>query len=189
MRHILESYYPDLDLPLLVSFSNHMKANGYYVEIDFDLFDLKIYDKNGELVLGAVSVKGFIGPSTIFALGSDDIPHKVVLVESATMSMDEKVSAKLFLSKIDVSIYVRNTGWLFLFDDVVEHNYQDWGFRVLPRYSQDSHGIWHKKCVICDESKVLSEFYRRARYKGLQRDPYRNVCKACWKVRYAQKGT
>jgi hypothetical protein len=186
MKEVYETYFPDLDLPLVVSFATHLRNMGYSVVVDYNLFDLLVYDKEGELVLGVLSTRAYPSPSEMQSVMSDDIPEKVILVENPGDMVAEKLASKMYLAHTDVSLYLNGLGWAYFRGDEPKIDYREWKFQGLRRYRKQDNGEWVKKCVFCDTYKTVDNYYRRHRWGGRIRDPYRNVCKTCWKERYSK---
>jgi hypothetical protein len=186
MKEIYETYFPDLDLPLIVSFTTHLRNFGYSVKIDYDLYDILVYDKKGELVMGVLSTRVYPNSAEMKSVLADETIEKVILVENPGDLVEEKLIAKMYLAGSDVSIYLNGYGWGYVRGGEPKMNYQQWKFHGLARYSQREDGEWLKECVFCHEKQTLDQYYRRHRWGGRIRDPYRNVCKTCWKERYSK---
>ena len=187
MKEVYESYFPELDLPLIVSFANHLKNLGYSVKVDFDLYDLLVYNSDDTPILGVMSAKRFPTPDRIMSVIEDETPEKVILVENPGDEVEATLSAKMYMLGGDLSIYLNRIGWVYVRGGQPKSDFQQWKFGRLARYRRAENGEWVKKCVFCETHKTLDNFYRRHRWGGRIRDPYRNVCKACWKERYYQR--
>lgn len=187
MKEVLDSYFADNDTPLLISFANHLKNWGYTVEIDYDLWDLLAFKEADEPDIVVLTTKTGIKGNQLRNLASQDGPNKVILVEGDDLNLDDKVAMKLFMAQVNVALYMRNLGWVTYSDEHRELGFRDWNFRMMRKYQRDDNGVWHKACNTCGAIQPISEFYRRPSTQGSARDPYRNVCKTCWKHRYSPK--
>ncbi len=186
MKEVYNTYFPDVNIPLIVSFVSHLREFGYFFEVDYDLYDFLVYNHDGELVMGVLSCKKAPTPREMRAILADDTPEKVVLVEDPGDMVNSSLEVRTFLRGSDVSAYLGGCGWAHMNEGEVTLDYSPWKFYKMDRYAKREDGEWAKQCSGCGEWKTFDNYYRRHRWGGRLRDPYRNFCKACWKIRYGK---
>ena len=177
MKEVLESFFPDNKIPLLVSLSNHLHLHGYATQVEFDFWDMKAY-KDSELPdISIVTVKNHVSSSTLEAVSKDFSPYKIILVEGDRISLPKLVNQSRFLAMLGVGVYIRNAGWVVLPGKPMLLVSEDFQLLVLEKYTKNKRGKWGKYCTKCGAWTQYNGFYKNPNSNA--RDPRRNHCKEC----------
>lgn len=72
-------------------------------------------------------------------------------------------------------------GWINTPGNVVTEGYKDLAVAMSPRYVRRPDGTFLKRCYKCKQHKPVSEYYLKIRSKRHETDPYRNMCKKCFR--------
>lgn len=177
----LEAFSPFLDAPLVISFIEMAREDGFATRIEWDFWDFSLYadelsDDPPDLVVK--SIKNRVTSAQMGRLVVEPCPLKVFLVDGNRPKLEELRSQSVFFASTGTGVYVRDVGWLTMPHRPVIRDVQDLQLKMAPRWSQDVNGVWQKTCSKCGETKGLRDFYPSA--SSTARDPYRNVCISCF---------
>ena len=178
MKDVFEEYFPENDLPLIVSFANHLYEHGYSTVVGFDFWDLRAYLNGDEPEISILTVKNHLNSHTVQKISDSTSPYKVILIEGDGVSLRKLEHQSRFLAMFGVGVYLRNAGWLILPGKPKINVTEDLMYQVLDRYSQDDEGNWGKECTKCGIWKPETEYYNNP--NPTARDPRRNLCKECF---------
>ena len=174
------TFTPRFEDPLVISFIEFSRSHGLSSEIGFGFWDFLVYDGVDEPEIAVKTVKNRISDAVLRRIVSDPTPKKVILVEGGSPDLDRLVSQQIILGTTGTGVFVRGVGWRALPGGRTVDAVEDLQLKMAPRWAQDPDGIWRKTCTKCHERKPTGDFYRSA-YRTAK-DPYRNICKACWAV-------
>jgi hypothetical protein len=177
-QKIFREFFPSTNMPLIVSFVNHLTENDYTAVIEFGFWDFLVYEDDGNPVLAVKSVKNSIMKDEIFSIATDKTPQKVILVEGEEIHYGRLESIRVFLASLGVGLFIRGFGWWTYPHYPLIVPPDDLAFKLSKRWTQDEEGFWVKKCTKCHKWKGPEEFYRRPQKTA--KDPYRNICKGCF---------
>jgi hypothetical protein len=174
------AFNPAFEDPLVVSFINLARSQGYASEISFGFWDFFVYDHDDQPQIALKTVKNAISDHVMAQLTVERTPMKVLLLEGGTPHLDQLEGQKLYLAATGTGVFVRNVGWITLPGTPLAPHVHDLQLKLAKRWSQDENGQWRKACTKCGEFKTPEGFYRSA-YRTA-RDPYRNVCIECFRL-------
>lgn len=187
-RELLDTFTPADDLPLVVEFVSHARKSGYSAAIRFDAWDFELYAPSSvtdEPVAVVKSLKSGVGRRVLEAVLSSEAPVKLLLIEDRRLDPAKAFTSLGFLAMSGVGAYLRGHGWLTLPGRVSYSKPEDFALRRARRWRQSEDGTWLKACTACGELHGVEGFYRTRQAGRL--DPYRDVCKACWKDANARR--
>jgi hypothetical protein len=179
---ILTQYMADVNQPLVVSFSNFLAENGISTVMNYDFWDLLGFGESDGPVIAVLVRKYKLKATELLRLAEKVAPLKVVMLEGDEFSINDFDTMKLFCASLGVSVYIRNLGWVVSGNKALMERNEDWHFKVSPHYSQDEHGNWGKVCRTCERWLPTWAYYVKPPIQKNARDPYRNICKGCFKL-------
>ena len=182
MKLLFEEFEAEEAVPILVSYVNHLKGLGYTCEVDFGFWDVFAYKGEDGPEVAVLQVKNSLRKDQLYRLSRESYKFKVVLAESSDVNAFIMPSLTTFLAMLGVGMYVRDAGWVVLPNENKISAVKDLEFRTAKRWYRTKEGEWRKNCSKCGKSKAPDEFYPRNYPKA--RDPYRHICKECFKERY-----
>lgn len=86
-----------------------------------------------------------------------------------------------FAHESNIGVYDLHSGWVNMPGTVDVSKLQSFYSRLPSIPKMDEDGNPTKACTKCGEYKRLTEFYKKPRSRAGSVDPYRSICKACFK--------